>query len=182
MALAIGFHQQALHSFSKGTLNSLKRPEQVVTYPPANTKAQEAVIPSPALFEGLSDSAHSHDDDAASLPTVAECAVHLELLQCFHTLRAEVLKSTDLDKAFGILPKPEIIVRRYGRRSRTIKKKDQTFATRRKEKWPLFIDLAVSRFIAWFRWADSLLANPADENIQNLILPPLGMSERDRLI
>ncbi|KAI9779637.1 MAG: hypothetical protein M1839_007302 [Geoglossum umbratile] len=175
MALAIGVDQRALHASSKASLNGLKqgRPEKV--YPTAKSKAQESIIPWPSIFQSLTGP-NSRSDENAILPTIAECAVHLELLQCFHTLRAEVLKSITLDKTFGIVAKPQIIVRKqYYGPAKTIKKKDPTFATRRKEKWPLFLDLAVVRFDRWFFVADSALADPTKENALGLVLPPLDV-------
>jgi hypothetical protein len=176
MALAIGFDQQALHTSSKAALNSLKQPRPANVYPTASSKAQEPIIPSEAIFQSFTDPNTSRDDKTLT-PTVAECAVHLELLQCFHTLRAEVLKSTALDRTFGIVPKPETVVRKsYRRQARTFKKRDSTFASRRREKWPLFLNLAVMRFDSWFRMADSALADPTKESALDLVLPPLGMS------
>jgi len=59
---------------------------------------------------------------------------------------------------------------------------DPTFASRRKEKWPLFIDLAVIRFNSWFRLADSTLADSTKESALDSVLPPLGMSSMTVLI
>ena len=173
MALAIGIDQKSLHDCSKASLNSLKqeRPEKV--YPTAKSKAEEPIIPWPSIFQSLTDM--PRNVESTILPTITECAVHLELLQCFHKLRVEVLKSTSLDKTFGIVANPQIFVRkqRWGP-DKTIKKRDPTFETRRKQKWPLFLDLAVVRFDRWFRLADIALTNPREREALNSIIPPLG--------
>jgi len=176
MALDAGDAQlAALHSCSRTSLYYVKQGQPEKIYQAAKSKVDEPTIPSNTIFQSLIEP-KTPNDETSTLPTIAECATHLELLQCFHKLRADVLKSTALDKSFGIIAKPETIVRkRYGRTTRTFKKKDLTFADRRKQKWPWFLDLAVVRFDKWLRLANDALKDPVKENVWGLILPPLGM-------
>jgi hypothetical protein len=177
MALAIGAHQQALHISGKAALDKMKLPkhQRGDLLPIAQTKAQEPLIPSPAIFKflyrGNSSSASEQRPTVPTVPTVAECAVHLELLQCFYALRSAVLKSTALDQTFGIKANPTTITRRsYRGQTTTLKKKDPTFATRRKEKWPLFLGFAVARFEMWIIQADAALSKDPTTSV----VPPLG--------
>ena len=196
MALTISLHQQGLHHASKAAMaaanpsqNFLSRThfgDGQASIPPflvAKTKDEEPVTPPLHVFESLVE-----PKDANRVPTVGECATHLELLQVFHTLRVKVLQSRELDQTFGIRPSPVTVWRRTGHRKRErVQLKDATFASRRVEKWPLFLSLAVVRFQIWIAKADSALPsapresegaglNNGDAAVSSLlqVLPPLG--------
>ena len=189
MALTIGVDQQALHVSSKDAMSAISGVQpwcsssstewRAPTFRTVRTKAEEPTIPASSLFRSLEDA--KPGGITGGLPSVAQCAVHLELLQALHTLRVNVLRSTALDATFGIKPNLRTVTRGWGRNKRVVKLKDDTLATRRKEKWPLFVELAVVRFQTWVKLADSLMATAAkmDNNgatSQTMALPPLGGS------
>ena len=113
-------------------------------YKPAANRNDEPVIPAPELFQhkALAEEKSS----TAGLPTVSECAIHLELLETFFVLREKILRSDDIDKAMGISRKRET---KTGYSGDTKTLKDDTFETRRREKWPKYVEFAVARFLAW---------------------------------
>jgi hypothetical protein len=80
------------------------------------------------------------------LPSISDCATHLELLETFFVLRQKVLRTADLDAAFGIEEKHEV---KTGRRGETKKMKDATLWNRRQAKWTKFVELATIRFLVW---------------------------------
>lgn len=189
MALTIGFDQKALHVSSKDAMSAIRgvRPWyssrstewRAPTFRTAKTKQEEPIIPPSSLFRSLEDAKTGGDTGPEVLPSVAQCAVHLELLQTLHALRVKVLRSTAIDATFDIKPNPRTVTRGWGPNKRNVKLKDDTFAIRRKEKWPLFVDFAVVRFQIWVRLADSLIATSKKGNhngatSQGLTLPPLG--------
>jgi hypothetical protein len=140
-------------------------------------------IPDLTLFDGLSPD----DPGPKALPTLAECAVHLEMLEAFQTLRQEVIHSKKLDKAFGIEPKKTTVYRKVwnGARRRkdrtyTIDKhvlKDPDFASKRKNKWTYFLQISAVRFHTWIQVVNRCLK---DHDVNGapipryLLLPPLG--------
>ena len=176
MSLCQSWNQKSLHDGSMQSMQSLKSQAQytkeIGSYAIAKTEAEKPLIPSPAVFVGLSDVKTLHGPGATAIPTTAECAVHLELLQAFRALRKQVLESTALDTIFDIKPNPKTVTK--GANSKKLK--DNTFAARRREKWPLFIDLAVARFKVWFEDADEHLAskNAYGDLSQTVDVPPLG--------
>lgn len=65
---------------------------------------EEPNIPAPELFQSLYDTeilASSARNTVYCIPTVAQCAVHLELLQALHALRVRVMDSPALDHVLG---------------------------------------------------------------------------------
>lgn len=114
-------------------------------------------IPSPSLFTTLNDARPDH------FPTVAECAVHLELLQVFYTLRSNIIFSRALDKTFGTEAKPRTVYRKtWKSRERKyvhepVKLGDTTWDSRRQEKWTTFLDYAAARFVTWARKTNEFL-------------------------
>jgi hypothetical protein len=182
MALTIGYNQQSLHSSSQRVMDAAKGSRtwpqstdwQAPAFRTARTTREDPVIPAPSIFQSLADTKSKCDTGANSTPSVAECAVHLKLLQVLRTLRARVLQSTDLDNAFNIKPIPRYVTRRR----RQVKAKDHTFEMRRKEKWPMFIEHAVVRFEDWFERVDSMLASSENATAASQVvpLPPLGES------
>ena len=191
MALIMGLHQNALHDarFETWPSTSATYGGRTRTFREAPTKEQEPVIPAPHVFQSLLDrSTNKSNGEADTVPTVAECAAHLELLEAFHALKAKILGSQELDSVLGIIPRPKTVYRTtYGgpyRSKRTVKAvkiKDATFAARRREKWPFFLRLAVVRFRAWLQKADLALkeAPPdsgadATNKILSAVLPSLG--------
>ncbi|KAK2747975.1 hypothetical protein FQN57_001566 [Myotisia sp. PD_48] len=134
---------------------------------------EEPKIPAPAIFEdealqetGICPVA----ERVIQLPTAAECAVHLELLETFYVLRQRVLKSDSIDKTFGIYPIHQL---RTGVQGDTKKLKDETLWTRRQVKWQKYLILAVARFLTWCRRLDQLPENEMRISEENL--PPLDV-------
>ena len=158
MALIQGVDQKPLHETRRDD------EEAIHTFREAPTKDQEPVIPAPQIFQSLLEpSTGKSHRKANSVPTVAECAAHLELLETFYALKVKVLASRELDSVLGIKPHREIYqsTRRvnksrmhrgvyYGdfRNVKTDKIRYRTSAVRRREKWPFFLGLAVVRFKA----------------------------------
>ncbi|KAH0558382.1 hypothetical protein GP486_004960 [Trichoglossum hirsutum] len=168
MALAVGLDQRAVHQCSRAAIQS-----QVSSYgrpnppwePPkfgiAASKDEEPVIPRISIFAGLRDESkepRENQDEGVQLPSVAECAVHLQLLESFHVLREKVLKSNALDRTFSIWPKiPRRSAAEYRRNPRRAAALDPTFQARRQKKWHIFVDLAVARFASWWGEMDNIL-------------------------
>jgi len=147
---------------------------------PASTGDDQPIIPPASLFSTLQPSTA----ELKGLPSVAECAVHLELLEAFLILKQKVLTSNALDRTFGLVPK-DMIHTVNGKKER---KRDPGFEARRNVKWPIFLRIASARFLKWFSSLSRIMADEAgvgyeeweqDEgrNVQLTVdtLPPLGM-------
>ena len=101
------------------------------------------MIPAAAIFDGLADDASVGAQPASScqitegaeIPSEAECAVHLELLEAFMVLKQAVVNSSVLDTYFGIVKQG---------------KKDAGLAGKRERKWACFVGMAVGRFEGWW--------------------------------
>ena len=176
MAYSINSHLLDLHHESKSSvtrLNYNSRARKNQTY---FGSGQPPTIPHPQLFESLSHS-------SSEVPKVTDCAVHLELLEVFHTLRARVLHCQALDATFGIAPRTKKVYRQeYSYRKRKHFKKaviirDATFHTRRREKWGYFLEIAVGRFLEWIDVVDQWMKSwtvMVDPQLPECLLPPLG--------
>jgi methyl coenzyme M reductase subunit D len=108
-----------------------------------------------------------------SLPNIAQCAAHLELLQAINHIRREVLNSSSLDAILDIKPQKRTVVQRYTRK--TIEVKDNKFAQKRQVKWPFYLRLGVARFFVWLKKLDEILASNENEVLELPACPPLGM-------
>lgn len=138
----------ALHGSSKVAIEALKRSVAKKKYKGAQCEADEPQIPAAAIFEPLfSAPSNGIARETPVLPSIAECAVHLELLQCFFVLRQRVLKSDELDKVFGIVPHHRVVKRK----GKDVKLKDPDMWQRRQVKWPMFVEWSVVRFLCWRR-------------------------------
>lgn len=150
-------------------------------YPKAATVEEQAKIPDPSLFASLARPAG--DNEGSDLPTVGECAVHLELLEAFRTLRLLVVGSSDLDTTFGVkIRKREVLRAAWNDQTRTYALapaylKDLTWETRRRKKWLYFLDVAAGRFRAWIAKMDAFLKESdagVEEPTRLPFLPPIG--------
>ncbi|KAL2039247.1 hypothetical protein N7G274_007915 [Stereocaulon virgatum] len=65
------------------TVSGVKRARLETLYTPAKTPGEQPVIPKSEIFDALNTPA----TDPAALPTIAECAVHLQLLEKFVALK-----------------------------------------------------------------------------------------------
>ncbi|KAL4969276.1 uncharacterized protein BDV14DRAFT_101859 [Aspergillus stella-maris] len=143
----------------------------------ARERKQNPQIPNPRLFDLLPS---SNNGDPIRLPNIAECAIHLELLAAFYQIRRKVLNSTSLDAALSIVPVPQKVYRRkyQGRRWTTypVNIKDSTFQTRRLAKWPIYLTLAVTRFLKWAWVIEKLeLEEPSTSLDAAITLPPIDV-------
>lgn len=189
MSHTIHLHIQDLHTRSTAHLSALKRNTANYTdgssslYESAKSKNEEPQIPAPGLFNTLLGENIPAGQDATSLsqgdiPSVGECAVHLELLEVFAALRARIIASTELDTLFGVKERPRTIYRKkYDSTKRKwvhnpYRMKDTTLSARKREKWLFFLHLAVGRFIYWARTVDAAILTSGDTVIPHL--PPCG--------
>lgn len=119
-------------------------------------------IPPPDLFKTLSfelNDASPTQGSKNDIPTIGECAVHLELLEVFRNLRIQVIQSKELDHVFR-LDSNRLWISKHRR------------ATQRTKRWHCFVSLAVEKFQVWIRAAEKQLEG--DGNNGTLILPPVG--------
>lgn len=181
-------HLESLHYAGKSDIFRFNYRLQMGEF--VNSTEPRPPIPDTELFRTLTL------ENANSLPTVAECAVHLELLEAFYTMRIQVMQSTELDEFFDIeSPEKRTVYRRKyllqkHRYERVpVQLRDDEFATRREKKWDCFLTIAVTRFIHWAREANKTLVagqsspNSNEERSGNVadsldfpFLPPLGIS------
>lgn len=147
-------------------------------FPSSSYTTISPFIPSPSVFHTLTT---EPSRSVTALPTVGECAVHLELLEVFHQLRKRVISTTTLDQSFGVLPPQKIVYRRVYRRGKNRRReavtiKDPTFPERSRAKWPIFLKIAVVRFLLWAPRIDKLMQEnggpPSEAQLPHL--PPLG--------
>lgn len=175
MALGATHHLADLHAIgleeTELLLSAASGKSQGAEYP-----SEELPIPKPELFRTLRGIAGP--DDA---PTIGECAVHLEMLEVFHTLRTKVIQSRDLDVAFGVHPRTKSVYNGSQNKWHVPvavekKLKDDTFEQRRAEKWTCFLQLAAGRFHRWIRAVNVCLRleTGGPDKQPQWILPPLG--------
>ncbi|KAI0437296.1 hypothetical protein F4803DRAFT_539297 [Xylaria telfairii] len=182
MALSVDFNQNLLHNCSKQSFNrQVTQGDQQVQFMKATSLSENPEIPDPALFNFSIDSG-CVQEEARRLPSIAECAAHLELLQAFRYLRIEVLSSAKLDDAFGIKPENRTVYRKkrvyQGYKSswvrEPVKIRDDTYEKRREEKWPLYLRLAASRFLFWVAAVEAEFSRPYAPD-QPLPIPPIDV-------
>ncbi|OKL57187.1 hypothetical protein UA08_07335 [Talaromyces atroroseus] len=130
---------------------------------------QRPLIPAPSLFKSLTITTTTKarmGEDGYFLPTPAQCAAHLELLEVFFALRYNIVNSAALDTTFGV----EHIYKKT-------KIRDNTFQDRRREKWEFYLKIAVQRFDTWIRAADKIVAEQVKEEkgVSLPYLPPLDV-------
>jgi hypothetical protein len=178
MAHRIGPHLKALHDAAKEETRTIGSSADRVAYRrQVNPKGDNTIIPDPQLFCAL-DTPRIPTGNTVPIPSISECAVHLELLEVFYHLRVQVLQSTELDATFGIHPNKKTVFRpNYSKgKYEPVQLKDATFEGRRAAKWPYFLDLASARFM---RWAEEMeraaMAGGSEEPPERIpYLPPLG--------
>ncbi|EWY85213.1 hypothetical protein FOYG_12463 [Fusarium oxysporum NRRL 32931] len=145
MSHLIGYNTGALHQASSDFNNNISK----TYYPSATDLDENPVIPSPDIFSELDD---SHKDN---LPTPAQCAVHLELLEAFHALRIKILDSKKLDKAFNLgEPTKKIYRRKYIKGlkkhvNEEVTLRNPSWEAKRDKKWTWYLGEAAQRFLVW---------------------------------
>ncbi|OCK78592.1 hypothetical protein K432DRAFT_435876 [Lepidopterella palustris CBS 459.81] len=189
MVLSSGYGQHWLHQRSKQAIQAQKIESASTTpqgatnihipaFGTAATSEENPIIPDPSLFDFGSQYS---EDCSTKLPTVAECAAHLELLEAFYHIRLKVLSSTALDSVLGIRPEPRTVYRKiylgYGRgySREEVKLRDDTFQERRKEKWSFYLALAAARFLRWTEAVEEQLDGPKGSKDNSLHLPPIDV-------
>lgn len=125
----------------------------------ARSKEQEPTIPSPRVFQP----SQSNDAPigAPFLPSVTQCAIHLELLEVFWHLkkRVTVTDAESFDVIFGHQGKGA----RYWRERRgwgvnRAKKESEWVEAERERVWRAYVELAVERFQRWWTRLDAALS------------------------
>jgi len=160
MALPTSFGSFAVHRLSKDVLQKVKGIGSFRRhFRSAVSDAEPPQIPSPTLFENL-----NNENSPDGIPTVAQCAVHLKLLQTILVLHDKVIDSNTLDRSFGIKPKESRKDKHDKIREGDV---DSSSEEQRAVKWDYFIFAAVVRFIQW--WESLEVTEINDDN-----LPPLG--------
>ncbi|KAK0391491.1 hypothetical protein NLU13_0992 [Sarocladium strictum] len=109
-------------------------------------RPDEGTADKPSTGRRGSDSKDARREALERLPTVAECAAHLELLEVFYVLRQKVLVSREIDNALRIQPNRET---KTGKKGDTKTLKDQTLWDRRQAKWDRYLEFACVRFLSW---------------------------------
>ncbi|KAL3432071.1 hypothetical protein BDV09DRAFT_135571 [Aspergillus tetrazonus] len=181
MALISPSNLLSLHRASGDQTTALNaNPSRKYRYVDGKSKEQPLDIPDPTLFKDI----NTVDHGSPILPSISECAIHLEMLEAFHTLLHEVIHSPQLDVAFNISPQPttKYRVKRDTRRSRnrqveTVSIADSRFPERRKQKWTHFLHIAATRFRQWIQVVDTHLemAQLGSHAPRYLLLPPLDV-------
>ncbi|KAF5025921.1 hypothetical protein F66182_1956 [Fusarium sp. NRRL 66182] len=145
MSHIIGYNLGALHKASKDVNQKISSSY----FPSATTMDENPVIPSPEVFNQLND---SHKNN---LPTPAQCAVHLELLEVFHALRIKIIDSKELNQTFGLGEETKTIYRRKyvkGLRkyvNEEVKIRNEIWEKNHPKKWTWYLGAAVQRFLVW---------------------------------
>lgn len=195
MSHSVPFHLEALHSTSRADMQNLNHKyEAGDLYDPfsqfrqAHSKSEEPRIPAASLFQTL---AGPQDEEAAKgrhasplldMPSVGECAVHLELLEVFFAVRTRIINSSELDNTFDVKNKPRTVYRREIDR-KTAKYtdvphqiKDTNWPQRRRSKWIYYLHIAVGRFMFWARSADAAikLSSKSGSSSTLVHIPPFG--------
>jgi hypothetical protein len=184
MSHLVADHVNYLHSESKDRISTLltsghRAGGTSMNIQPAQFRSDEPKIPAPRLFVSVEPQQTTSTDSLLEMPTVGECAVHLELLEIFFALRTKIINSKKLDETFGVHENPKIVYRKeYDYKTRKYnhnkyKIKDATFKARRREKWVYYLHCAVGRFMTWAVKANKDMAEEkAGERLP--YLPPLG--------
>lgn len=198
MSHTIPDHLESIHSISKTHLIDLNR--KIGTgdtdalsslLERARPNSQEPSIPAASLFRTLTlssqDEASIPVEDSSTLldmPSVGECAVHLELLEFFFALRSRIVNSSELDKTFGVEHKPKTVYRReydsktYKYNTTSHQVKNSGWEQQRREKWVYYLHMAVGRFMSWAEVADAAIKQESNSQSGTSLvhLPPCGMS------
>ena len=124
------FHDRTL-AYLTWEVNAAEAVEKLFRY--ADTDEEVPVIPDPSLFNFTTGK--EHQDGSFRLPTVAECATHLELLAAFSTLRGKVLNSPPISRTMG-----------FASETRPSQARVDAW---QEEKWTKYVEFAVVRFLEW---------------------------------
>ncbi|KAF4997175.1 hypothetical protein FGRMN_4070 [Fusarium graminum] len=182
MSHIIGYNLGALHQASR----EMNRTIRLTYYPSADTRDENPLIPSPDIFNLVED---LHRDN---LPTPAQCAVHLELLEVFHALRIRVLDSKALDQVFNLGEATKKVYRRKFVKgleknvNQEITLRNTIWENNRDNKWTFYLGRAAPRFLVWANDYDTFLASQlskdgSDDGVAEIpmfepsLLPPVDV-------
>ena len=171
MVLSNDYGRHMLHTQSRQSIQLQKSDTHSLKFDIATSVEGNPKIPDPSVFEFPSAVSVNN---LTRLPVLAECAVHLELLEAFYHLRLRILSSTTLDKVLGIKPKPQKRHRRKRFGYEQVKIRDPTFEKRRGDKWPFYLALAAARFQIWAGAIEREFGEIPIECGKGLQLPPIG--------
>ncbi|KAF9774488.1 hypothetical protein IL306_007492, partial [Fusarium sp. DS 682] len=141
MALEHRFTKLSLHEQGKDMVSGSSRPNDPngKPYELAVRREDFPTIPDPKIFKFSSianistkPSRRQNTPDLA-LPTLAECAAHLEFLETLFILRQKILVSKDLDDVMQTKPKRQT---KTGFQGDEKTFKDERLWERRQAKWP----------------------------------------------
>ncbi|PYH48828.1 uncharacterized protein BP01DRAFT_332855 [Aspergillus saccharolyticus JOP 1030-1] len=119
----------------------------------------ENARPHSSLFEESS----SQQRDKEDFPMISECAIHLELLEAFQSLRGRVTTSKKLTKVLGRMIGCSRYSILHGRIDAS-------------QIWHQFLSLAVTRFQHWIQAVDHRLeVKHTEEKDEPCLLPPLDI-------
>jgi hypothetical protein len=177
MSLQIAADDFALHQAGDAVTDAIKNMAPWQTnglytlpqYPTAASIEDGPTIPSPALFKTLVNPGQI-SAETESLPSVAECAVHLEFLAALHALRHSIVGSDALAEVLEIKPNFKIV----SRRGVETKLKDETLWTRKQVMWEHYLHLAVARFLVWWENVPAMVDQAGQIQITDDTLPPIG--------
>ncbi|KAM7183571.1 Protein of unknown function (DUF1399) domain containing protein [Naviculisporaceae sp. PSN 640] len=157
---------QALHRRGHDMLSGFRNGKTPTPYKIETKDEKKPIIPELEVFRDDEPPATGRKPSHSGvLPNVAQCAIHLEFLETLFVLREKILRSDDIDKAMDIQLQRQ---RKTGFKGDTKELKDTTLETRRRAKWPKYIELAVIRFLDW----QESLPKDAGPDIK---LPPLDV-------
>jgi hypothetical protein len=167
--IEVDLHESSQQTFKKAQPKLTKRRYQL-----SKSRAEDPRIPAPTLFDQLKPNnvLGSEADVPLAFPSVSECAVHLELLECFFVLKQRILKANELDPVYAIVPNHQTV----SRDGKNVKLKDPMLWERRQVKWPIFVEWAVARFLFWGRAVTEKWSKlPLDWEFTTDDLPPLDV-------
>ncbi|KAF4501102.1 hypothetical protein FAGAP_2687 [Fusarium agapanthi] len=154
MALEHRLTKFSLHEQAKDVVSSSSRPKNPngLPYELAVKPEDFPTIPDPGVFKFPTPTNSSNAPSRKrttpdlALPTLSECAAHLEFLETLFILRQRILVSTELDDVMQTKPVRETKTGAQGD-EKTLK--DDKLWERRQAKWLRFVELATVRFLAW---------------------------------
>ncbi|KAF5611409.1 uncharacterized protein FSUBG_2241 [Fusarium subglutinans] len=154
MALEHRLTKLSLHEQGKDMVSGSSRPKNPngLPYELAVKPEDFPVIPDPGIFEFTTPISVKNEPSRRrmtldlALPTLSECAAHLEFLETLFILRQKILVSKELDDVMQTKPVRETKTGAQGD-EKTLK--DEKLWERRQAKWPKFVELATVRFLAW---------------------------------
>lgn len=176
MAVVNPQHLNDLHAIGRSEADNIYFSTSTNKYMHDYFDNHDPKIPDPCLFDWLPTA----DPGPTAVPTISECAVHLEMLEVFHKLRDTVIQSKQLDAAFGISPnRKTVYTKKYldGKYIAMPKSLKETgFEERRKPKWNYYLEFATARFHHWIAAVDKhfRMRNSDGEGSVPVFVPPLG--------